>query len=556
MSVDFDKNREDNTLAAIHAREEEDLAKILSEKYGIPYIDVSLYPLKMDALRVIPEVDARAAGMVAFEKNGKHLLVAVHRPDNPEYTRILHDLELRGFIVEPHIASGSAIERVSERYKDLSLATATKHGVFDISGEELSRFAGSLTSLSALRTFLTDALDESHRAQTSRILEAMIATALSLKASDIHIEPEAGDVRVRFRLDGQLTDVQFIDAHTYKLLNSRIKLLSGLKLNVANRAQDGRFSVNVGGKEIEIRTSLIPGGYGEAVVLRLLDPEGISHSFADMGINQKLYERLSREIRRPNGMLLTTGPTGSGKTTTLYAFLREIHTPDVKIITIEDPIEYHLPGIVQTQTDGREYTFASGLRSVLRQDPDVIMVGEIRDMEVAETAIQAALTGHFVFSTLHTNNAAGAFPRLMDLGVDPKTIPSAVTVAMAQRLVRTLDDSTKRLRHTTDEEKRIIERVFSTLTDPSLMPTSIDEVWEAVPGDDGSTGYRGRTGVHEAIFMDEQLADLLRMGPSSAEIEKDTRRQGFLTMAQDGILKALAGKTTLEEVFKVVDVQA
>lgn len=554
MSVDFDTNAEDHKLDEIRAREEEDLAKILSEKYGFPYMDVALYPLNMDALRIIPEAEARKAEIAAFEKNGKHLLVAFRAPENPELERVLHDLETRGFLLEKHLASSRGLEKVYERYKDLSLAAETKHGVFDISGDELSRFAGSLTTLGALRTFLTDALDESHRAQTSRILEAMLATALSMKASDIHLEPEGENIRVRFRLDGLLTDVHFVDAHTYRLLNSRIKLLSGLKLNVANRAQDGRFSVNVGGKEIEIRTSLIPGNYGEAVVLRLLDPEGISHGFADMGVHEKLYARLSTEIRRPNGMLLTTGPTGSGKTTSLYAFLREIHKPDVKIITIEDPIEYHLPGIVQTQVDGREYTFASGLRSILRQDPDVIMVGEIRDMEVAETAIQAALTGHFVFSTLHTNNAAGAFPRLIDLGVDPKTIPSAVTVAMGQRLVRTLDSSTARKRATTDEEKRTIERVFSTLTDPALMPSSVEEVWEAVPGQDGTTGYKGRTGVHEAIFMDEQLADLLRMGPSSAEIEKDTRRQGFLTMAQDGVLKALAGKTTLEEVFKVVDV--
>jgi len=208
---------------------------------------------------------------------------------------------------------------------------------------------------------------------------------------------------------------------------------------------------------------------------------------------------------------------------------------------------------VQTQADGREYTFASGLRSILRQDPDVIMVGEIRDAEVAETAIQAALTGHFVFSTLHTNNAAGAFPRLMDLGVDPKTIPSAVTVAMGQRLVRTLNQETKVLRRSTDEERRTMERIFSTLTDPSLMPASFDNVW-APTELDGDTGYKGRVGVHEAIFMDQQLADLLRMGPSAAEIEKDTRRQGHLTMAQDGVIKALSGLTSLDEVFKVVDV--
>jgi len=553
MTVRFDSEAEDEKLSAIHEREEEDLARIVADKYRVPYIDISMYPINMDALRLIPEADARAAEALVFDKNGKHLLIAFHSVENEHLNRVLHDLETRGYIIERHMASRRGLLKVFERYEDLSLAAESKQGVFDISGDELTELTHKLDNLPSLRMFLTDAVNPAKRAQTSKLLEGILASSLSLRASDIHIEPEDATIRLRFRLDGILTDVFYFDAHAYKLLNSRIKLLSGLKLNVDNRAQDGRFSVVVNEKEIEVRTSLIPGNYGENIVLRLLDPSGIERSFADSGIHEKLYNRLSIEIRRPNGMLLTTGPTGSGKTTTLYSFLKEIHTPDIKIITIEDPIEYHLPGIVQTQTDGREYTFAAGLRSILRQDPDVIMVGEIRDMEVAETAIQAALTGHFVFSTLHTNNAAGAFPRLMDLGIDPKTIPSAVTVAMGQRLVRTLNQETKVLRKTTDEERRIMERAFSTLADQTLMPASFDEVWAAQEGEDDS-GYKGRTGVHEAIFMDQQLADLLRMGPSSAEIEAETRRQGFLTMAQDGILKAIRGETSLEEVFKVVDV--
>lgn len=548
---DFDSST-DEKLRHIYEAEEEDLARILAEKYGYPYIDITLYPLNMDALRLIPEADARAAEALVFDKNGKHIMLALRSPENETVNRIMHDLETRGFIVDRHIASGRGLAKVFDRYKDLSLAAESSRGVFDISGDELVALTKQLSNVPALRLFLTDASNPKHRAQTSRVLEAMLASALALGASDIHIEPEESSVRLRLRLDGQLTDIFFFDGHAYKLLNSRIKLLSGLKLNVANRAQDGRFSVVVNGKEIEIRTSLIPGNYGENIVMRVLDPEGISHGLKEMGFNDKLLTRLVKEIRRPNGMLLTTGPTGSGKTTTLYAFLRDIHTPDVKIITIEDPIEYHLEGVVQTQTDGRDYTFASGLRSVLRQDPDVIMVGEIRDMEVAETAIQAALTGHFVFSTLHTNNAAGAFPRLMDLGIDPKTIPSAVTVAMGQRLIRTLDPETRVQRPATEEEKLLMQKVFSTLTDPSLMPASFDTVWVPSPRDEDDSGYKGRTGVHEAIFMDDQLSDLLRMGPSSAEIEKDTRRQGFLTMAQDGVIKALAGETSLDEVFKVV----
>jgi type II secretory ATPase GspE/PulE/Tfp pilus assembly ATPase PilB-like protein len=336
-------------------------------------------------------------------------------------------------------------------------------------------------------------------------------------------------------------------------LNSRIKILSGLKLNIDNRAQDGRFSVVVNRTEVEIRTSLIPGNYGESVVMRVLDPAATDLSLTDKGIHPKLLARLLEEIKRPNGMLLTTGPTGSGKTTTLYSFLTEIYTPEIKVITIEDPIEYHLKGIVQTQTEGEEYGFASGLRSILRQDPDVIMVGEIRDADVASTAIQAALTGHFVFTTLHTNNAAGTFPRLVDLGSDPKSFSSAITVAMAQRLVRTLNSETRAMRASTDEERKTMERIFSTLTDKSLVPESFEQVGLAVPKDAEDSGYKGRTGLYEAIFMDEHLGEFLRDNPSEGDIAKEVFRQGYLNMAQDGVLKALQGLTTLEEVFSVVD---
>jgi type II secretory ATPase GspE/PulE/Tfp pilus assembly ATPase PilB-like protein len=288
--------------------------------------------------------------------------------------------------------------------------------------------------------------------------------------------------------------------------------------------------------------------------MRILDPSILGVSFEKLGIRPELLTRLTGEIARPTGMLLVTGPTGSGKTTTLYAFLRHIHAPEIKIVTIEDPIEYHLPGIVQTQTDGKDYTFASGLRSVLRQDPDVIMVGEVRDAEVAETAVQAALTGHFVFSTLHTNNAAGTFPRLADLGVDPKTFASAVSVAMAQRLVRTLDPEARKQVPATDEQKQVMERILATVEDKSLLPASLDLVWAPDPKSADQTGYRGRTGVHEAIFMDEELGAFLRDNPSEGEIAKHVRRQGFLTMAQDGVLKALAGETSLDEVLRVVDI--
>jgi type IV pilus assembly protein PilB len=556
MTIHFDTDAEDAKLALLREREEEDLTRVLSEKYDIPYTDLSVIPINMDALRVLPKARAKECGAVVYDKNGKHLSLAVRNLQNEYLLGLEKELSEQGFVVEKFLISERSLARGLERYEDLSLATKSTVGVFDIPDKELAELTPFLSTLSTLRSFLTETLSVKNTAQVSRIFEAMLAGALSLKASDIHLEPGDGLVRLRLRLDGVLTDVLSLDEHIYHLILSRIKVLSGAKLNITDRAQDGRFTVHIKNTDIEIRTSIIPGNYGESLVLRVLDPSAIHHSFLSMGMHPKLLERIAKEIRRPNGMLLTTGPTGSGKTTTLYTFLQEVHTPEIKVVTIEDPIEYHLEGIVQTQTNGKDYTFASGLRSVLRQDPDVIMVGEIRDNEVAEVAVQAALTGHFVFSTLHTNNAAGSFPRLVDLGVDPKTFSSAVSVAMGQRLVRTLDKAKSVQRPTTQEEKTIMKKIFASLSDVSLMPESFDSVWgpdTSIQGHENESFYKGRTGLHEAIFMDEELGNFLRSNPSAGEIERETRRQGYLTMAQDGVIKAIEGITSLEEVFSVVD---
>lgn len=551
MSTTFDSASEDAKLQAIREKEEEDLARILSDKYGLTYTDLSVVPVNMDALRMLSEEQARKAEAVVFDRTGKKLSVALKSPQNPSLPEILTDFEERGFSVEQFLVSNRSLEKALERYNDLSYAHVSTAGVFDVSAGDLEKLSKQLTSIAALKARLDETLSSKKTAQVSRIFEDIVAAALSMEASDIHMEPEDDKVRLRLRLDGLLTDAYSFDEKVYKQLNSRIKLLSGLKLNVDSRAQDGRFTIATQGQEVEVRTSVIPGNYGESIVLRVLDPSVIDRSFDDMGVHPKLLERLKHEIRRPNGMLLTTGPTGSGKTTTLYTFLREVHAPEVKIITIEDPVEYHLEGIVQTQVDHKDYTFASGLRSILRQDPDVILVGEIRDKEVAETAIQAALTGHFVFSTLHTNNAAGTFPRLVDLEIDPKVFASAVTVAMAQRLVRKLD-TTKKARPATETEKAMMRKAFEGVADASLVPVSFDTVYDAV-ATETSTGYKGRLGLHEAIFMDEELGEFLRDNPSEGDIRKHVMRQGYLTILQDGIIKVLAGETTLEELARVVD---
>ncbi|MGH7175094.1 MAG: GspE/PulE family protein [Minisyncoccia bacterium] len=551
MADQFDTARQDAQLAAAREREEEDVAKILSGKYGIAYADLSLTAIDTEALRLIPEEKAKEARAAAFALAGKQLSLAVENPNNPALAGVVGDLESRGYKARQFLASKKSVEKALARYAELSYAVEVRAGVFTVEGAKEARAA--LGSLTALKNALESSASGRALDRTTKLLEAVIEGALALSASDIHFEPEEEKVRLRLRLDGLLTDAYFFDAPTYHQLSSRIKLLAGAKLNVNDRAQDGRFSIAEETKEIETRVSFIPGAYGESIVMRLLDPATTQHSFKDLGINAKLLKRLEAEIRRANGMLLTTGPTGSGKTTSLYAFLREISTPDLKIITIEDPIEYHLPGIVQTQVEEKKYTFAEGLRSIVRQDPDVIMVGEIRDGETAEIAIQAALTGHFVFSTLHTNNAAGTFPRLVDLGADPKSFASAITVSMAQRLMRTLNPAEKKERSMSDDEKKIIEKVLDTIVDKSLIPEKHDTLFDPAPASADSNGYKGRVGLYEAIFMDDELGTFLRDNPPENEIAKLATKQGYLTMLQDGILKVLAGMTTLDELGRAVD---
>ena len=553
MDSHFDDEAEDTKLAQMREHEEEDVARILSEKYGIAYADLSLTEIDNDALRVIPEALAREAEAAAFAKTARALSLAVHNPNNPALVKLKEELASREFIVKEFLVSKKSLERILSRYADLSFASESKAGIFVVPSEILTKLTEQVSTHSALKNELDTATTEHSLDRVSLILEILFAGAFALRASDIHLEPGEEKTLLRLRIDGLLSDTYSFDPKTYHQLNSRIKLLGGVKLNISNRAQDGRFSITKNESQIEVRASFIPGNYGESIVLRILDPESTKVSYTELGIHSKLLARLEKEIRRPNGMLLTTGPTGSGKTTTLYSFLREIHNPEIKIITIEDPVEYHLDGIVQTQVEGKKYTFAEGLKSIVRQDPDIIMVGEIRDGETANIAIQAALTGHFVFSTLHTNNAAGTYPRLADLGADPKSFGSAISVSMAQRLVRKLDPNKKKERLLTGEEKVMIKKVFENLSDESLMPEKIETVWEPAPANEDETGYKGRVGLYEAIFMDDELAHFLRDNPPENEIAKLAAKQGYLTMAQDGIIKALSGITSLSEVASTVD---
>lgn len=554
--VQFADAEEQKRIEFLRRREEEELAMVLSKKYGAEYVDLSLIAVNTEALRVVPEAEARATEAAAFGRVGKRLSVAVRAPENPKVKQLVQKLTDAGYVVTLFMCSQASLERAYAHYAELSYATGSTAGVFELSSDEVEGLLTKVSGLADIGTLITDAIVMKRAYRITRILEIILAGAIATSASDVHFEPEETLVRLRYRLDGILVDVLTFDHETYRLLLSRLKLLSGLKLNVTDEAQDGRFSLKIKGSEMELRSSVLPGNYAETVVLRVLNPASIGVPLEDLGLEEKLRARIEHEIARPNGMILTTGPTGSGKTTTLYAFMRKVNSPETKIITIEDPIEYHLPGVVQTQVDKKTYTFANGLRSALRQDPDIIMVGEIRDAEVAETAINAALTGHLVFSTLHTNNAAGSFPRLIDLGVSEKVLSSAVSVAMAQRLVRKLCQSCRIQRPPTPEERTVIDRILSSVSDKTLVPGGTDIIWDAkqdgCPACHGR-GYKGRVGVFEAIFMDSAIEEILRNKPSEREIAEKARSQNIPTMQEDGIIKVLKGVTSMAELARVID---
>ena len=537
----------------LRAREEEQLAEILAGKYKVEYVDLTVKSVDTDALRLIPEADARASEIAAFRKINKRIMVAMRSPEREDAMRAIQNLERLGYRVERYIVSRASLEHAWDRYHDLSYATETEAGVLTLSNETIQQMISELKTIDDLREHVGRNVVSKDTHRVSRILEIIMAGALSLGVSDVHLEPEEESVRMRYRLDGVLIEVLTFDRVIYALISSRIKLLSGLKLNIKNAAQDGRFSIQVNEKEIEIRTSVLPGAYAETIVMRILDPSTLALSMEVLGFDKYLMDIFNHEIAKPNGMILNTGPTGSGKTTTLYAFLRQVYKPEIKIVTIEDPIEYHLPGIVQTQVS-KDYTFALGLRSTLRQDPDVIMVGEIRDNEVASTAVQASLTGHLVFSTLHTNDAAGTFPRLIEMGVNPDILGAAVTVAMAQRLVRRLCPNCREAKPITGEDAKIVAAMLKNIPHADELPENHDTMWAAKGCTKcGGIGYKGRTAVVEVILMDQEIETAVRTTSSERDIWKAAKHQKIRRMAQDGIVKVLQGITSLDELGRVVD---
>ena len=545
-------------FSELRKKEEEDLARALAPKHGIPYLDLSRVTIDIDSLRLVPEAAARENHIAVIQTVGKKIQVVTTNPDRPGTQTVLEDLTRQKLQIQLFLVSPTSIQKVFDRYSEIPKFEAMQPGIIDLANEENGdALPENLKSVARIKSAVSRLIEEKEGSakQAALVLEILLAGALAIEASDVHIEGGEASARVRYRMDGVLQDIIDLSPALFNTMLSRLKLVSEMKLNIKDKPQDGRFTIITASEKIEVRNSTLPGPSGESVVMRLLLPKAIATTFEDLGMQPQFLEMMIKELEKPNGMILTTGPTGSGKTTTLYAFIKKLASPEVKIITIEDPIEYRLPNITQTQVDhSKGYDFASGLRSIVRQDPDIILVGEIRDLETSQISVQAALTGHLVFSTLHTNNAAGVFPRLIDLGVKPSIIAPAMNVAMAQRLLRRLCSQCKQPIAPTEKERIVILENIKNLP-PAYkreMPANFKVSKGAGCDVCNFTGYKGRVGVYEAFLVDDEFERFLLNSPAEADIKQMAMKQGMLTMFQDGVLKILDGITSLDELQRIV----
>jgi len=545
-----DKSAINQKLEQIKRDAEERQAQQAAAKAGLSYIDLSRAPIQIVALGLVPEEEAKSAFLAVLEKKRKVLAVAVFNPKKEETIAVLKKLKGQDFSINEFVCSLSGLKHAWSYYRFVPKEGEGITGRVDIKQDEIDAYRKQFKNFLDLQKAL-EGFDFKKKSTTD-LLEIVLAGALASSASDIHFEPEDDAVKLRLRLDGLLHDIFTKLKHEdYSLLLSRIKLLSGLKLNILSGPQDGRYTIGAGDREIEIRTSILPSEYGETIVMRILDPETLKIGLESLGLRGDDLEIVKEELEKPNGMILNTGPTGSGKTTTLYSFLLHVQDPESKVITIEDPIEYHLEGIEQTQVHPKAgYSFANGLRAILRQDPDVILVGEIRDFETAEIAMHAALTGHLVFSTLHTNDAAGTIPRLVDLGVKPSIIGPALNLAIAQRLVRRLCDHCKTPMKVSDALSSNIKKFFNSLpgrvNKKEYGNISLFESKGCV--ECGNLGYKGRIAVFEFLKVNEEIEKAIYENATEVKIKELAKQQGMVTMQQDGILKAVSGTTDIAEV--------
>lgn len=510
---------------------------------GLPYLDLHNFPVDLNVLGIFTEEEAKEMGAVPFFKDKKDLRVGVTNPNHPLLLEKVKELS-KEYKISLYFVSKKSLEQTLKFYSKVMKSKAPH--------DETVRVQKTENYGELIKQMQSE--EEQKRRTSTELLEIIFGASMFYKSSDIHIEPEENFTKLRFRVDGILQDILHFSKSLHRGIATRIKIVSKLKLNVENVPQDGRFTFYYLDKPIDVRVSILPSAYGEEFVMRLLGTGATGLKLKDLGFRQQALEVVERQLKKPNGMIITTGPTGSGKTTSLYAFLNELNEPGVKIITLEDPVEYKLEGIVQTPIDHNiDFDFAKGLRAILRQDPDIVMVGEIRDQETAEVAMQAALTGHVVLSTLHTNDAAGAIPRLLNMGIKPFVIAPALSAVLAQRLVRKLCENCKEavaLSPTLMEKIKIsLNRIPKTAN--ISLPKSLQFYHGKGCEKCHNLGYLGRIGIYEVLENTEKIQKLIFEEVSMSDFKKAAIEQGMITMAQDGLLKALEGITDVEEVFRV-----
>ncbi|MEI7750425.1 MAG: ATPase, T2SS/T4P/T4SS family [Candidatus Moraniibacteriota bacterium] len=525
------------------------LQKVYAYVLGIPFVDLTKENVPLEILQIVPEPIARKYNIVAFERQDRNLKVAMLVPEDLQTIDFIK--KKSGYRIIPCLTTRESIQATLKRYEK-SLKADFGDLLTVIEAKQDEEDSGSLEKMASDLPVV-------------RIVDTLLKHAILQSASDIHIEPAETEVLVRYRIDGVLHDAMTLPHDAAAGIVARIKVLSNLKLDEHRQPQDGRFKIEKDGYRISFRVSILPVFDGEKIVMRLLDESSKGLTLEKMGLSGRALETVHREIKKPNGIILVTGPTGSGKTTTLYTVMDILNTPEVNISTVEDPVEYRMPRVNQTQINPKVgMTFAAALRSLLRQDPDILMVGEIRDQETLEIALHAAMTGHLVLSTLHTNSAAATLPRMLDMGAEPFLIASTTNVIIAQRLVRKLCPECRKPYQLDAKEAETlgksidVDEVLSALNHASGKKegkkTSLCDFTFYRPGgcdQCGGEGYRGRIGIYEVLDMDTDMQKLVSQSATTEEIEAKAKDSGMISMTADGLGKAAAGITTLEEVLRV-----
>jgi type IV pilus assembly protein PilB len=551
------KQKLGNVLLSMGKISEMDLKHMEALVLGIPFINLSNQKIDFAVLSLIPEPIARNYNIVAYKKNEDSLEVAMLDVDD---LPVIDFIKKRsGLKIMPRLTDTSSIRSVLVQYRK-SLKAEFQNIIQDESatlGATVEKDGGDKSEKSE-----TELKQMAEDLPVVKIVDSLIFHAILQNASDIHIEPGEKELTVRYRIDGILHDAMVLDKNAGSGITARIKVLSNLKLDEKRLPQDGRFKTEQNGEKISFRVSTLPTFFGEKTVIRLLKETAHGFSLETLGFHGEGLERIQEALKQKTGMILATGPTGSGKTTTLYTMLDILNKPEVNISTVEDPIEYQMARINQTQVKSEiGLTFVNGLRSLLRQDPDVIMVGEIRDGETASLAINASLTGHLVLSTIHTNSAAGAVPRLIDMGAEPFLITATVKTIIAQRLVRKLTDSKEKYSLSSLEIKNLakivdLDRMLALLKEEKVVGPS--DTWEKisfykpVPSGDSEDGYSSRVGMHEVLKVTPTIKEMIISNKSQDDIEVQAKKEGMMTMLEDGVYNAVLGQTSLEEVFRVV----